>query len=94
MYKAARIVFTLAMAFVLLSTAIGQVSAAPAPQAKWTVMVYMSGDNNLEDYIVKDIETELAPAAPMPTCRSLRSQTVAPVTIPAMATGKPPNCSM
>ncbi len=35
-------------------------AAAPAP-IKWTVMVYMSGDNNLEDYIVKDLETELAP---------------------------------
>ena len=33
--------------------------AAPAPQARWTVMVYMSGDNNLEDYIVNDIEQEL-----------------------------------
>ena len=29
------------------------------PQARWTIMVYMSGDNNLEDYIVKDIEQEL-----------------------------------
>jgi hypothetical protein len=35
--------------------------AAPAAQAKWTVMVYMSGDNNLEDFIAKDIDTELAP---------------------------------
>jgi hypothetical protein len=33
--------------------------AAPAPQARWTIMVYMSGDNNLEDFIVKDIELEL-----------------------------------
>jgi hypothetical protein len=34
--------------------------AAPAPaQARWTVMVYVSGDNNLEDYVVKDIEQEL-----------------------------------
>lgn len=40
----------------------GTVSAAPpAAQAKWTVMVYISGDNNLEDYVVKDIELELAP---------------------------------
>jgi len=35
------------------------VAAPPAPQARWTVMVYMSGDNDLEDYIVKDIEQEL-----------------------------------
>jgi hypothetical protein len=46
---------------VLLSTLTGTASAAPAPKAKWTVMVYISGDNNLEDYVVKDIETELAP---------------------------------
>jgi cysteine peptidase C11 family protein len=32
---------------------------AAAPRAKWTVMVYMSGDNNLEDYIVNDLELEL-----------------------------------
>jgi hypothetical protein len=36
-------------------------AAPPAPQAKWTVMVYISGDNNLEDYVVSDIEDELAP---------------------------------
>ena len=34
-------------------------AAPPVAQARWTVMVYMSGDNNLEDYIVKDIEQEL-----------------------------------
>src|SRR6476659_7454460 len=34
-------------------------SAPPAAQARWTIMVYMSGDNNLEDYIVKDLEQEL-----------------------------------
>jgi Clostripain family len=32
--------------------------AAPAAKA-WTVMVYIDGDNNLESYVVKDIETEL-----------------------------------
>ena len=37
-------------------------ASAAAPQAKWTVMVYMSGDNNLEDYITKDLELELAAA--------------------------------
>ncbi|MEZ0370931.1 MAG: clostripain-related cysteine peptidase, partial [Candidatus Sericytochromatia bacterium] len=30
-----------------------------APLAHWTVMVYMSGDNDLEEYVVKDIENEL-----------------------------------
>lgn len=29
-------------------------------KAKWTIMVYISGDNDLEDYVVKDIEKELA----------------------------------
>ena len=35
-------------------------SAAPLPAKAWTVMVYIDGDNNLEDYVVKDIETELS----------------------------------
>ena len=47
-------------AITLLATSFAwAANAAPAPQAKWTVMVYISGDNNLEDYVVKDIETEL-----------------------------------
>ena len=56
-------VLRLALAAATIATvaAPGVVSAAaPAAQAKWTVMVYMSGDNNLEDYIVKDLELELA----------------------------------
>ena len=47
-----------AMSLLAASSALAA-NAAPAPQAKWTVMVYISGDNNLEDYVVKDIETEL-----------------------------------
>ncbi len=47
--------------FVLIATLTSTAYAAPAARAKWTVMVYMSGDNNLEGYIVPDIETELAP---------------------------------
>jgi Clostripain family len=48
--------------FALLSMLTGTASAAPpAPRAKWTVMVYISGDNNLESYVISDIETELAP---------------------------------
>ena len=35
---------------------------AEAAVAKWTVMVYISGDNNLEDYVVKDLEQELGVA--------------------------------
>jgi len=47
---------------VLLSTLTSTaLSAPPVSRAKWTVMVYISGDNNLEPYVVSDIETELAP---------------------------------
>src|SRR5512143_3526818 len=53
-------VLTTLIVFVLVVSLTGTASAA-APKAKWTVMVYMSGDNNLEPYIVSDIETELAP---------------------------------
>jgi len=42
-----------------ISLMTGTAWAAPPAPARWTVMVYMSGDNNLEDYIVKDIELEL-----------------------------------
>ncbi len=46
----------------LLSVLAGSaVAAPPVSQAKWTVMVYISGDNHLEDYVVKDLELELAP---------------------------------
>jgi hypothetical protein len=55
-------VFSILFVFVLLTSLTGNVNAAPpAPKAKWTVMVYISGDNNLEDYVVKDLELELAP---------------------------------
>jgi len=56
MRKTTRSFFTLIALLVLFSTPAG---TAFAKQAKWTVMVYMSGDNNLEDYVVKDIEEEL-----------------------------------
>ena len=49
----------LATGIVLSICLVNVAQAAPAPQARWTIMVYMSGDNNLEDYIVKDIELEL-----------------------------------
>jgi hypothetical protein len=55
-------VTSLALLATLLAVLAGPVAgvSAAASQAKWTVMVYMSGDNNLEDYIVKDLELELA----------------------------------
>ncbi len=60
MRKSTRTFVTFALLFVLLA-AISSPALAAAPKAKWTVMVYISGDNNLEDYVVKDIELELAP---------------------------------
>lgn len=60
MRKQVRSTFTLVLLIVLLTTLTGTVAAAPpAPQAKWTVMVYIAGDNNLEDYVVLDLENEL-----------------------------------
>ncbi len=51
------------LSLVLSTMLVGVVDAAPPPApARWTVMVYMSGDNNLEDYVVKDIEQELGRA--------------------------------
>jgi hypothetical protein len=61
MRKFFHISVTFAAVIVLLAVWTGAAGAAPAAQAKWTVMVYISGDNNLEDYVVKDIELELAP---------------------------------
>jgi hypothetical protein len=54
-------VLTIVIVFVLAASLTGNAMAAPPARAKWTVMVYISGDNDLEDYVVKDIETELAP---------------------------------
>ena len=62
MRKSLRMFVTAVVVIVLLGGVTGAaVAAPPAPRAKWTVMVYISGDNNLEDYVVKDIELELAP---------------------------------
>lgn len=62
MHRSLRSVVTFVSVIVLLSMLAGSaVAAPPAPRAKWTVMVYISGDNNLEDYVVKDLELELAP---------------------------------
>jgi hypothetical protein len=61
MRKLTRSFVTFVMLLILFSTLAGTALAAPPPpRAKWTVMVYISGDNNLEDYVVKDIELELA----------------------------------
>ncbi len=61
MHKTPRSFLTFAVLLVLPFTLTASAFAAPpAPLAKWTVMVYISGDNNLEGYVVPDIETELA----------------------------------
>jgi hypothetical protein len=59
-----RLLFTAVLAL-LVVTALAVASTAmattfPQPTKPWTVMVYIDGDNNLEDYVVKDIETELS----------------------------------
>ena len=63
-----RTTIILAVAALLLVQAAPAIAATspgrgnpPAP-AKWTFMVYIVGDNNLDDYVPLDIETELAPA--------------------------------
>src|SRR5512141_1134796 len=61
MHKSTHLFLKFVVLVGLLSTLTGTAFAAPAAQAKWTVMVYISGDNNLEDFVVSDIETELAP---------------------------------
>lgn len=62
MRKMPRSFVALITLLVLLSPLTGTAFAAPpTAKAKWTVMVYISGDNNLEDFVVSDLETELAP---------------------------------
>ena len=62
MLRTMRMLVPMALAIASVTAVGGGIAGAAAPQAKWTVMVYMSGDNNLEDYIVKDLELELAGA--------------------------------
>ena len=54
------IMLIVAAVLVCLAAPAAQAVATPQPAKAWTVMVYMDGDNNLEDYVVKDIETELS----------------------------------
>lgn len=62
MLRTIRHLATMSLVFgVIAVIAVTGESAGAAVPAKWTVMVYMSGDNNLEEFIAKDIETELAP---------------------------------
>jgi hypothetical protein len=51
----------------LLTQMVSAAAASPAHKGKppepaqWTLMVYIVGDNNLDEYVPLDIETELAP---------------------------------
>jgi hypothetical protein len=54
------IMLVLAVALVCIAAPAAQAVTFPQPAKAWTVMVYIDGDNNLEDYVVKDIETELS----------------------------------
>ncbi|MFN2220374.1 MAG: clostripain-related cysteine peptidase, partial [Anaerolineae bacterium] len=64
-FRTATVLAILALLLALAAPA----TAAPPPgkgkppaQAKWTFLVYIVGDNNLDEYVPLDIETELAPA--------------------------------
>jgi hypothetical protein len=48
------------IALLLLALAIPVSATRSTGQAKWTFMVYIVGDNDLEKYVALDIETELA----------------------------------
>ena len=61
MYAPTRRLLVVLAAAVLVSTGL-TASPAAAATAKWTVMVYVSGDNNLEEYVVTDLELELGGA--------------------------------
>jgi len=58
MSKLPRLFVQFLLVFVLLAVSAGTASAATP--SKWTVMVYISGDNDLEPYVVSDIQDELA----------------------------------
>lgn len=63
MRKSSKLLKRIPFLFVWVTLIFGQSCAAPAAlmaQDKWTVMVYMVGDNELEEYVIPDIEQELA----------------------------------
>jgi hypothetical protein len=55
------LIITLSMALILTACLPGSATVTPPAKARWTLMLYMSGDNDLEEYVVDDIENELAP---------------------------------
>ena len=58
--RAGPVIALLLAALVLLAAPAALAAGHRATPKPWTVMVYLDGDNNLEDYVVKDIETELS----------------------------------
>ena len=69
-------------------------AAPPAPQARWTIMVYMSGDNNLEDFIVKDIGRNSALPVPTQIYRSSHWPIAGPAMTRVAAIGRRPSSTM
>ena len=74
---------TILAIMVLLLAQAAPAIAAPPPgtgkppaQAKWTFMVYIVGDNNLDDYVPLDIETELALGGDVPVIQRSASRGV------------------
>jgi hypothetical protein len=59
-FRKSRLLSTFVALVAYLSAAACTVPPPAGESAKWTVMVYMSGDNDLEGYIVQDLEQELA----------------------------------
>lgn len=60
MHQLPRLPLTLITLLILLAMLTCTAFAAPpVPRARWTVMVYISGDNDLEWYVVGDLEDEL-----------------------------------
>jgi len=53
------LLLALALLLPLAGHAAGQAPASPVP---WTVMIYMDGDNDLENWVIHDIEHELGRA--------------------------------
>lgn len=58
------VLVALVFAFTLVATPRAGATPPPGPdpasEAQWTVLVYMDGDNNLEKWVTRDIDKELA----------------------------------
>ena len=61
MKKEGKLLVAVLLCILLVLSQGSSIAGAKNKRAKWTVMVYISGDNDLEAYVVDDIENELAP---------------------------------